>query len=222
MTKGFRALLLAGATLASLPALAAPITVTVDPLGAPPYSLVPADDLIPDSYASSGPVTFDWNPNNNGDFGLRYWWGEYSGNNAAAFCLAGTTVADGGPGAACLLDLRVASGNTVTLSSFFLGSYLSADRTVEYSVFDLTDDTPVAVGTPTVGAAGVTVTVSATSSTGFRIAFGPDGYNGGINNIVYSTTEVAPPSAVPAPPALALFGVGLLGLGLVGRRRQAG
>lgn len=205
---GLRAVILAGAVLASAPALAAPTTVTIEPLASAPFSIADSA-LIPKNYGSTGPVTLDWNPLNDFLLGLRQWPGEYSGGRAAAFCADGEN-------AACLLDLKVEAGSTLTLESFFLGSFEDVDRAITFTVIDLFNSATVATGSPTVGAAGLTATIGATSSVGFRIAFGPDGYNGGINDITFSSASAA---AVPAPPALALFGLGLLGLGLVARRR---
>ncbi len=83
---------------------------------------------------------------------------------------------------------------------------------------DLATLLAVASGAPTVsGATGLVVSVNATSAAGFRILFGPDGFNGGINDISHSGI-VGDPFGVPAPAALALFGLGLLGLGLARRR----
>jgi hypothetical protein len=197
--------------------MAAPVTVQIEPLGSAPYSL-PAQDaeLIPDNYASSGPVTFDWDPLDDAYYGLRYWYGDYSGGRAAAFCAAGEAFT-------CSLEMTVTPGTALKLESFFLGSYQDATRTIAYKIIDLTDDNVVAEADPSVGAAGLTVPVNATTTTGFRLVFGPDFFNGGINDIVYSTERLLEqPAAVPAPPALALFGVGLLGLGLARRRRHAG
>jgi hypothetical protein len=207
---GLRAFILAGAVLAAAPALAAPTTVTIEPLGSPPFSVEPENE-IPVGYGSSGPVTINWNPLNDLNLGMRFWDEGYSGGRAAAFCAFGQMMA-------CPIEILVAPGSFVTLESFFLGSYEDVDRTITYSIIDLFNSISVADGSPTVGAAGLTVTVGATSSVGFRIMFGPDSYDGGINDLVYSSST---PAAVPAPPALALFGIGLLGLGLAARRRTA-
>jgi hypothetical protein len=153
-------------------------------------------------------LTFDWNPDDDPGKALLNGVGDYSGR-AAAYCATGT---------GCALTITAGPLAFIMLESFFLGSRQDADREIAYAVIDLADGSVVASGTPTVGGAGLVVTVNALSDDGFRIEFGPDGVNGGINDIAFQPGVIDPPFDVPAPGALALFGLGLAGLGLIRRR----
>jgi hypothetical protein len=200
--------------LASGLATAAPVVVKVEDMGFTTNSNV-IQQVLP-GFGSTGPVTLNWDPLNNFNTRLLNWQGSYSGRDAA-WCSFGTN---------CQLDLNVTSGNTVTLESFFLGGWPNATRTIAWSVIDLADNSVVASnpGASVSGTTGLVVAVNATSSTGFAIKFGPDGFNGGINDITYSFASDngggGGGTPVPAPGALALFGTALLGFGLAVRRRR--
>lgn len=210
---------LAGASLLAMTlALVAPIaqaaTVTVNL-----DNLVLADgDVIQTKsagYGSSGPVTLNWAPRNVDNEALRHWNGDYSGRDAA-YCLNGVS---------CALDLTVAAGFSVSLDSFRLGGYPNTNLNVTWSVIDLlTDMTVASADQPLVsGSTGLTNTVGATSTKGFRIFFGPDGFNGGINDITYSYARVVnpppPPPTVPLPAAGWMLLAGIGGLAALRRRR---
>lgn len=139
---------------------------------------------------------------------LFFWPADYSGRPAA---YANNTSAIG------LITLTPSAGYSVTLSSFFLGGWPNQNRDIAYSVDDLaTAGIDLGPFNPTVpGVGGLTVTPNITSATGIRISFGPDGFNGGINNIVFSV------SSVPEPQAIALFLAGLLVVGGAAKRRTA-
>lgn len=186
-------------------ALAAPVAqaavVALDPLslgnGTSIQSALPG-------YGSEGPVTLDWNPTGDSDRTLVFWNGAYSGRDAA-YCVGGTD---------CTLDMTVAPTHTVTLASFWLGGWPNFDRNVSWSVIDLADSSVVAsaIAAAVSGTTGLTVSLGLTSTTGFRILFGPDGFNGGINDITYSYTPVdnVPPIPLPAGGWLMLAGFGAL------------
>jgi hypothetical protein len=142
---------------------------------------------------------------------LLFWAGDYSGN-AAAYSQDSVGV----------ITLRPLAGATVTLDSFFLGGWLNTDRGIRYIVDDLaTADIDIEVDPAFVsGTTGLSVTPGVSSAQGIRITFGPDGFNGGINNIVFSVT------AVPEPESwlMLLAGLGLMGHAARrnGRRPAAG
>jgi hypothetical protein len=137
---------------------------------------------------------------------LLYWTGAYSGQPAAY----------SGDSSIGLITLTPAAGLVVTLDSFFLGAWPDSNRNISYSIDDLaTPGLDIEVTSALVsGQTGLLVSPALSSAVGLRISFGPDGFNGGINNIVFSV------SAVPEPESYALL---LAGLGLIGfaARRRA-
>lgn len=161
-------------------------------------------------FGSSGAVTLNWNPFDEPTQALLNWTSSYSGR-AAAFC--GNSLASN-----CALDMTVADGFSLTLDSFWFGSWFNLDRTLDWSVTDLDGMTVVASATDVAvpGSTGLTVSPGLTSSVGFRIQFGSDGFYNGINDITYSSSVTAVPE--PASWALALAGLGVVGH-LVRRRR---
>lgn len=159
-------------------------------------------------FGSSGPVTLNWDPLV-GPTALLFWNGSYSGQDAA-YCNAVI---------GCALDMVVGSGFTVTLANFSLGGWPDSDRNITWSVIDLANSVVVAgtVGAFVSGSSGLLNTINATSTTGFRILFGPDGYNGGLTAVNYTS---APISAIPLPAGGLLLLGALGGLALI-RRRSA-
>lgn len=61
------------------------------------------------------------------------------------------------------------------------------------------------------------------SSSGYRLTWGPDGYDGGLDNIAFDVRAIAGPGGVPEPAAWALLmlGFGLVGGAMRGRSRKA-
>jgi hypothetical protein len=222
-------------------AQSSPIVVSVENLTPGLGGSLLIEDNDP-TFGDAGPVSLNWNPNNSSSTGLRKWhypfwatvyptgpqslWETYSGKGGA-YCASGATTS-------CLLDMQVQGGYTVSLDSFFLGSWIEppqatvpppfdpADytRSIAYSVIDLADDSVVASGTPLVTLLGSVINVHATSTVGFRISFGPDGYDGAINDITYRFDR-AEPVSVPEPGTLALGALALAAASCT-RRRVAG
>lgn len=213
----YGAALAAGFSLALSPASA--VTVDLDGLALSSGEVI---ELEKPGFGGVAPVTLNWAPPHGTGTELRFWNGNYSGRDAA-FCVSGID---------CALDLTVASGFSVTLDSFWLGTYPDTDRMITWSVTDLFDGSVVASAFDAFvsGASGLRNFIGATSPVGFRILFGPDGNNGGINDIVYSfaaitdpTDPVDPvdpgdPSVIPLPATAWLLLAGLGGLGAVRRR----
>lgn len=181
------------------------VTVKIEDMGVPNWEVI--NKLAP-GFGSSGPVSLNWDPNDDFFTELLAYNSGYSGG-AAAYCWYGEN---------CALELSVTAENTIMqLESFTLG-YFGDRGIVEYNVIDLETDTSVFSGAPLVKGDSLSlIDVNASSNKGFLILFGPDGYNGGINNITYSyqsTTVVH----TPIPTAIWLFGSGLIGL--IGFTRQ--
>ena len=99
-------------------------------------------------------------------FALPYWADSYSGLADVAY---------GDTGSTPTVLIVPTPGNTVTLSSFYIGDWQS-DRFSQVTVLDLAGGSPlVNTGSITIlGAAPTIFSINATSSAGFSIAFGPD------------------------------------------------
>lgn len=163
----------------------------------------PIQKLAP-GFGSSGPISINWDPNKDLFTELLSYDRGYSGG-AAAFCWYGEN---------CALQLSVTAENTaINLQSFVLG-YYGYGNYVQYKVIDIATQTSILNDSPWVdGNLSSLISVNATSNTGFLILFGPDGFNGGINNITYSyhaTTGVRPPVQTPIPSAAWLFSIGMI------------
>ena len=205
--------------LAAGPVSAATVVVDLDALPAAAGEAVENNTAIQGvltpAFGSSDEVTLDWDPT--GEVGRRlfYWNGQYSGRSAA-WCGSSGTSGD------CTLDLTVAPGFSLTLVSFMLGGYPNQDRNIDWSVEDLTTSAIVDSGTAAVsGQDGWEGLVGATSTTGFRLMFGPDGFRGGLTEVTYSYAPLSGPgpSVIPLPAAGWLLLAGLGGLAVLGRRR---
>lgn len=151
-------------------------------------------------FGSSGPVSLNWDPNNDLFTELLAYDRGYSGG-AAAFCWYGEN---------CALQLSVTEENTaVKLESFILG-YFGFGNNVQYNIIDLATQASILVGSPWIdGNQSSLISVNASSNFGFLILFGPDGFNGGINNITYDYYSTL--IQTPIPSAAWLFIFGLLG-----------
>lgn len=139
---------------------------------------------------------------------MYFWLDSYSTLERVAF-------GDSIPGSP-VVTLTALGGASVTLSSFQIGSWPNVDRTSQVTVTDLNGGAVVlSTGPITIlGATPSSFFVNASSPVGFAISFGPEGYNVGIDNVVYSA------SAVPEPAAWALMAIGLLATAGLARRQR--
>lgn len=188
-------------------AQASSIVVKVEDMGL--FNWETIEDKAP-GFGSDGPITLDWDPNNDFFTELLAYNQSYS-KGAAAFCWYGDN---------CALELKVsATDTTLMLKSFTLG-YFGYGGNVQYEVIDLKDQTVLSSGAPWISGSNdpFIVNVNASSEQGFLILFGPDGYNGGINNIAYEYGQRVVPT--PLPSVAWLFASGLFGLISFGRKRS--
>jgi hypothetical protein len=140
---------------------------------------------------------------------LLYWSGSYSGSNAA---YANNSVGE--------VVFTLARPGTLTLRSVDFGGWPNAARTIQYAVYSLDfASTLVDRSLETNPAALTTVNFNLASTTGLRFQFGPDGFNGGIQNVSFSFVPAN--GAIPEPASWAML---IAGFGLVGAaaRRRAG
>lgn len=186
------------------------VIVKVEEMGLSNWSI--AEQLAP-GFGSSGPVDLDWDPNNNFFTELLVWNNGYSGQGAV-FCWHGED---------CALEISTSVEDTsITLESFTIG-YYGYGGVVGYDVIDLETNTSLLSDKPWISREEVSlINVNLSSDVGFRILFGYDGFNGGINNIAYSYLPIPTqmPINTPIPTTVWLFASGLLGLMNLARRQQ--
>lgn len=125
---------------------------------------------------------------------MSFWGDSYSGMSNVAY---------GG------VDPYIKIEGAVTLHSFDLGAWPNADRMTQVRVIDLANMFTVLnlEGITVLGSTPSHFEINASSTAGFLIGFGPDGFNVGIDNIAF-TAGVVPE---PANWALLVAGLGLLG-----------
>ena len=105
-------------------------------------------------------------------------------------------------GQAAYIDLVSVNGAEVTLESFDLANWYGFGGLTQYQVFDLSD-----LGTPLQDVTGINVpysttshptfTVNLSSTTGFRLLVGPDLFNMGVSNIIFSTIDDSDGDGIP-------------------------
>jgi len=145
--------------------------------------------------------------------GTLFWWADLYSTL--------TSVAYGNPGATVGLYLKPEAGFQVTLNGFDFGVWPNQTHQSQVTIKDGTSNTILlATGFQDFpGAAPTHFSGSYTSAGGIYILFGPDGYNGGIDNIDFTITAVA--SAVPEPSTWAMMILGFAGVGFMAYRRQS-
>jgi len=114
------------------------------------------------------------------------------------------------------IDLVGLSGYVITLNGFDLAAW-KQDRTTLWMIEDLAGGTVASSGgvIDILYSGPTSVGGSHSSSSGFRITWGPNAYNVGLDNLSFDATSV---TSVPEPGTLALFGLGLAAMGM--RRRK--
>lgn len=160
-------------------------------------------------FGSTSLVSFNWNPFNDPATALRFWDSQYSGR-AGAYCNASSS---------CALDVLAVGSSQVKLWGFRLGGWPNFTRSIDFKVVDLATNTPISAGVANADAVlGDAFIIGFTSGTGFRITFGPDGFNGGINDIKF---EGIAASGVPEASTWLTMIVGFGAIGSAMRRRKS-
>lgn len=146
---------------------------------------------------------------------LQWWNQQYSNLTGIAY---GSGNQNSGPAE---IFLKPATGFEVLITSFQLGGYPNSDRSTQWTVRDGNSAVLASSGPITVlGNVATTVVLNLVSTTGFKIQWGPEQFNVGIDNITF-TVRAIDPNVVPIPGALALMIPGLLGLRFAARKRKA-
>lgn len=123
-------------------------------------------------------------------------------------------------GVGMAIDFVAAAGYSVTLGGFDIAPYVNRVRNTRLVIKEIGGGTLYDSGVFQVSTDGVTnYGVPYTSNTGLRLEFGPDSWDVGIDNIVYSTAKINQPPAVPLPAAGWMLLAGLGGLCAARKRR---
>ena len=151
-------------------------------------------------------VQYDSDINNPGVSPFRYWADNYSGLFDVAFGEVGSTVE---------IYLQPLSGYQITLLGFDIGSWPNADASSQVTVLGGDGSVISSTFAAILGAAPTHFAPGSTRTDGFRIQFGPDAFDIGIDNIKFEIT------AVPEPSTWAMMILGFGAAGSMIRRRRA-
>lgn len=138
---------------------------------------------------------------------LRFWNGQYSGASAA---WANTGFGE--------FRLTTINAGTLTLDSVDFGGYPNLLREIDFRVYDFGWNLLTSGTVATAPNSLTTVNFGQTSATGLIFQFGPDGFNGGVQNLTFSFNNGTVPE--PASWAMLIAGFGLVGAAMR-RRRDA-
>jgi hypothetical protein len=173
-------------------------------------------------------VVYDGSSSTDGNQGLLWWNDNYSDLQDIAFSASGSF--EGG-----MISFLAGPSYEVALASLSLGGWPLTDRSLGFTITDLADDS-VVVDEPIQTVSGSAASVfnfNVKSLTGLKITFLGDFFNGGVDNIVYSSTLVSngpidpvdpdpiDPSVIPLPASALLLLAGLGGLGALRRTKRS-
>jgi len=160
--------------------------------------------VIDQGYGDSAGVDVQWSTGTS--HSVEYWANDYTGLSHVAYAAGGS---GSGP---LLIDLLALGGSSITLNGFDIGDYSNSNEQTSWSISEIGGAQLTGSGDFFMGGSVVSVEGTWSSTSGIRIALGPDAWNVGIDNVDFDV------SSVPEPASLALLGLGLAGLGLSRRR----
>ena len=207
---------LALALVALSPGAASADILTFDPVGTCGAVCVESA-FISQSYGDTAlvDVRYDGTVNNQGFENMRWWRDGYSDLSGVAYF--GLAFGQGSPAGIQLIPI---SGYKITLNSFDLGSWRGARYNTQVTFRGGDGSLISSTGTfLSAGAARNTYTPGLTRADGFRIEFGPDNFNLGIDNINFTVSQIGG-AAVPESSAWALMILGFGAAGAMLRRRS--
>lgn len=161
-------------------------------------------------------VVYDGFPSDAGLQDLLYWADSYSGLTDIAYYGNGATI-----------TFNAATGYEVGLMSLSLGAWPNTSRLLGFSITDLATSSELlntGIGT-VLGSTPSVFNFDYKSTVGLKITFLGDFYNGGVDNIVYTVSDVngggGGVNPIPLPAAAWLLLGGLGALAGIGQRRKA-
>ena len=206
---------LALATVALCPGAANAVVLTFDAADACGATCTDSS-FISQTYGDTAlvDVAFDGDVTNAGLESMRYWGGNYSDLFGVAYF--GLAFPSPNPAGVRLIPI---SGYQITLNSFDLGSWLGISYNTQVTLRGGDGSLISSTGSfLTNGAARNSFMPGLTRADGFRIEWGPDNFNVGIDNINYTVSQIR---VVPEPAtwAMVILGVGAVG-GMMRRHRR--
>jgi hypothetical protein len=211
---------LAAGLMAALPAVPASATTTVldfsgticDTVGNVCINAQP----ILNTYGSTGDVAVAWRsvtaPGNNSTLSnyVSHWNLNYANLVDVAYSIGQSGEA----------RYTVAPGKTLTLDSVDVGGWPNVNRASSVRVYDF--DWNILFDTGSIlfpGTTAATINMGISSTTGLIFQWGPDSFNGGIDNLTFTVRDIGPPP-IPEPGtwAMLIAGFGMIGATL--RRRK--
>lgn len=168
---------------------------------------------IVNSYGSSAPVTVRWrNAAGPGNTATRnpfvLWWGSAYADLAGVAYTVSTGEA----------RFEISEGFSLTLDSVDVGGWPNTNRNSGVRVYDL-DFNLLFNGAPVFpGQTALTVALGQSSNRGLILQWGPDAFNGGIDNLTFTVRSNDTP-VIPEPATWALMIAGFGLVGVAARRR---